>query len=89
MTIIPKTQDKSSSHTNIHAYHIPLSEREKDCLKCLILGMTAKEIARELSLSPRTIESYLENIKNKMCCYSKSQLIAKVIHEFTQIQFNF
>lgn len=57
--------------------NIKVSKREKECLTCLAKGMTAKEIARVLNLSPRTIEFYIENMKKKYRCNNRIQLIAK------------
>lgn len=51
-----------------------LSARERQCLTFLLKGKSAKETATLLKLSPRTIEFYFENIKNKMHCHSKHQL---------------
>lgn len=53
-----------------------LSPRERDCLKLLIHGNSAKDSALELNLSPRTVESYLENIKNKLLCANKRELFS-------------
>lgn len=53
-----------------------LSPRERDCLKLLIHGNSAKDSALELHLSPRTVESYLENIKNKLGCNNKRDLLS-------------
>lgn len=53
-----------------------LSNRERECLKLLIQGKTAKESAKILALSYRTIEYYLENIKNKLDCSCKRDLLA-------------
>ena len=36
-----------------------LSPREKQCLKFVACGMTSKEIARELGLSPRTVDLHV------------------------------
>jgi len=52
-----------------------LTTREHQCAHYLLNGMTAKEIGKQLDLSPRTIESYIENIKFKLCCRNKVQLI--------------
>lgn len=54
-----------------------LSNREIDCLAQLVSGRTAREIAEQLNLSSRTVESYMESLKNKMNCHNKSELIAK------------
>lgn len=51
-----------------------LSKRERQCLKMLLLGKSAKESANELNLSYRTVEFYLENIKNKLNCNGKREL---------------
>ena len=52
-----------------------LSNREVECIFYLIRGYTVKEIAKALTLSPRTVESYLRNIKFKWGCERKSELI--------------
>ena len=38
-----------------------------------------KEIAYLMSISPRTVETHIENMKYKLGCYSRSQLIEKAI----------
>lgn len=52
-----------------------LSARELECLELYKLGETAQSTAAILGLSQRTVESYFENIKNKLNCASKSQLL--------------
>lgn len=52
-----------------------LSEREMDCVFYLLRGNTAKQIAQQLQNSPRTIESLIENIKLKLNCTTKSEII--------------
>ncbi|MBY0281674.1 MAG: LuxR C-terminal-related transcriptional regulator [Alphaproteobacteria bacterium] len=56
-----------------------LSKRESDCLRLLVRGQIAKEIAHNLSLSPRTVEGHLVNIKTKLGCASRSQIVEKVL----------
>lgn len=62
-----------------HQNTFKLTKRECECVFLLIRGKTAKEIADLLSLSKRTIESYIENIKNKMHCQSKAELLVKAV----------
>ncbi len=52
-----------------------LSPREKQCLTQLARGSSAKVIGRNLALSPKTIYFYLDNIKKKLNCYSKQDLV--------------
>ncbi len=56
-----------------------ISKRERECLECLVKGMTAKEIAKELKLSPRTIEFYINNLKRKFNCVKRVELIVKAL----------
>ena len=63
-----------------------LSSRESECLFYLLRGNTAKQIARLLSLSPKTVEHYIENMKLKFHCQTKSELISKAIEQgFTNV----
>lgn len=55
------------------------STRQIEVLLHTIRGKTASQIAFELGLSKRTVEYYLENIKNRMGVYSKSELVNKAI----------
>lgn len=53
----------------------PFSKQEQTSLQWIYKGKTVKETALEMDLSPRTIESYLENVKNKLGCFTKSEVI--------------
>lgn len=55
-----------------------LTQREADSLKMIAKGKTIKETARVLSISPRTVEDYLENIKIKFEAYSKEDLLRAI-----------
>lgn len=52
-----------------------ITTRELDVLILLAKGKTAKETARHLGISPRTVETHIENAKNKLNCNTKSDLI--------------
>lgn len=54
---------------------ICISPRENDCLKYLVSGKTIKETAKLLNLSPRTVEEYINRIKQKTGCKYKRDLI--------------
>lgn len=56
---------------------VHLSEREMQCLKAYIHGYSAKQIARNLALSPRTIEFYLANVKAKLGLRTKASLMQR------------
>ncbi len=52
-----------------------LSKREKDCVFYLLRGKTAKEISKYMNISFRTVETHIQNIKNKLGCESRSDII--------------
>lgn len=56
-----------------------LSIRQQECLFWLVRGKTFEEIAELLSLSRRTVESYIDSMKYKFDCYKKGQIIEKAI----------
>lgn len=58
------------------------SKQQTKVMRLLIHGKTVKESARILGLSPRTVEHYVENIKIKTKCNSKSELIEKFLVVF-------
>lgn len=56
-----------------------LSVRQSQCLFYFIRGKSARTIATILNLSHRTVESYLNEIKDKMYCGTKSEVIEQAI----------
>lgn len=66
---------------------IKLSKRQSECLYYLLRGKSAVAIAKILKLSPKTVEYYIDEIKNKMRCRNKAELIEKAIDN-GYIEFN-
>ncbi|MCW5879579.1 MAG: response regulator transcription factor [Anaerolineae bacterium] len=52
-----------------------LSEREREVLKLIALGYTASEIAEQLILSPKSVETYRTRIMQKLNLHSRSALV--------------
>lgn len=61
--------EKTYSHWN------PFTSRETEILRHLACGMSAKIIADRLSISRRTVEHHVENMKAKVNCTSRYELI--------------
>jgi DNA-binding NarL/FixJ family response regulator len=55
---------------------IRITERQYDTLKCLINGMSNKEIANELGIKKRTVESHMSELLSKFSMSSRLQLVA-------------
>ncbi len=54
-----------------------LSPREKDVLALVVEGLTNKEIARALGLSPRTVETHRANLTDKLEVDTLAQMIRR------------
>lgn len=58
-----------------------LTTREREVLQFLVEGRTAKEIANQLGLSLKTIETHRQRIMNKLNIHSLAQLTKYAIRE--------
>ena len=54
-----------------------LSGREREVLLRIVAGLTNKEIARALALSPRTVETHRNNLSQKLAAGSLAQMIRR------------
>lgn len=51
-----------------------LSDRQKDILRCMIAGLTNREIAETLYLSPYTVKSYVDELMELSGLHSRTEL---------------
>lgn len=73
---------KERSYTvGVDMHRKKLSERELECVFYLLRCNTMKQIAKLLEISPRTVESYLEQVKIKLNCTSKNEIIEVCLAE--------
>jgi PAS domain S-box-containing protein len=56
-----------------------LTERERDVAACLVHGMTSKEIGKELSISPRTVDIHRASLLRKYGVKATPDLIARLL----------
>jgi DNA-binding NarL/FixJ family response regulator len=49
-----------------------LTRREVEVVRLVAVGQTNREIARELFLSPRTVDTHVQNIRTKLGCRSRA-----------------
>lgn len=57
---------------------IKITEREKEVLACIVNGLSNKQIANNLFLSVRTIETHRNNLLKKFESHNTAELIKKV-----------
>ena len=58
-----------------HDRYDGLTDREREILRLIAQGMTTKEIAEELVLSPHTVQSHRDRIMAKLDLHSKTSLV--------------
>ena len=51
------------------------TKREAECMVLLLKGKTISGVASMLKLSPRTVEYYVKNMKSKLGCRTKFELV--------------
>ncbi|SOD99847.1 regulatory protein, luxR family [Caenispirillum bisanense] len=56
-----------------------LTARERQCLGLLASGLTVKEMAHALGLSPRTVEKHVESLKRRFGARTTAQAVARAL----------
>lgn len=69
-----------NGRTDIMEQKVELSNREKEVLSFIALGYTQKEIASELFLSIKTVETYRARIAEKIGASKRSDMVKYAIH---------
>jgi DNA-binding CsgD family transcriptional regulator len=62
-------------HHFANGNEINLTKKEKECASLLLTGKTSNEIAKNLFISPRTVEKHIDSLRNKTQCRRKAELI--------------
>jgi len=58
---------------------VTLTDREREVLQCIALGLSSKQCAQQLGIAPRTVERHVENLRNKLNARNKPHLVAKAL----------
>ena len=56
-----------------------LTDREADVIRLVVEGLTARQIASRLSLSPRTVENHLQHVLRKLQLSNRAALVRYAI----------
>ncbi len=67
-----QTQGRTQS---IQQRYARLSSRERECMALIASGLTSKEVARELGISPRTVEVHRTHVMHKMGAANLADLL--------------
>jgi DNA-binding CsgD family transcriptional regulator len=58
-----------------------LTEREQEALRGISMGLTNKELAERMSISPNTVRAFLRLIMVKMGVTTRSGIVAKILQD--------
>lgn len=59
-----------------------ITPRELDCILSFIKRNSLKEVAKDLGITRRTVEEHLKHVKEKLKCYTSSQLMHILAKKF-------
>jgi DNA-binding NarL/FixJ family response regulator len=60
---------------------ISLTDREADVLRLVVEGLTARQIAARLVLSPRTVENHVRHVQDKLGLRGRAALVRYAIEQ--------
>ncbi|OGT07998.1 MAG: hypothetical protein A2X78_00790 [Gammaproteobacteria bacterium GWE2_37_16] len=60
--------------------NIYFTRREMECMEGFFRGRRIKQIARDLNVSPRTVEEHFENMREKLHCRNNRKLADLVVY---------
>lgn len=79
-TVMQSFSPDSLKETPPKQAHIPtLTEREKEILRCVAEGLSTKQIANRLFISPRTVEVHRSNMIKKLGAQNAAELVKLAI----------
>ena len=78
--LVEECQQKPAAEGRKDPYDL-LTDREKEVLKLVVEGHTAREIADMLVVSPKTVEWYKTSLMNKLDIHNKTDLIKYAIRK--------
>ena len=57
-----------------------LTVREQQALRLVLTGLTSKEVAEQMCISPNTVKAFLRLVMGKMGVSSRTGIVAKLFH---------
>lgn len=69
-----------SKNENFKNLLCSLSGREVEVMVLFAFGISRKDAAKKLDVSPRTIDTYVERIKQKLCLNGNRELVQQAVN---------
>lgn len=79
LVLLERTASPSRLLERKAAEDFALTRRERQIVELLIHGMTTKEMAQALNLSPNTVKSFLRLVMTKMAVTTRSGIVGKLL----------
>lgn len=79
--VINRFAKPEESTYTVHRILDQLTERELEVLRLAAKGMSNREIARELTISVRTVQTHLTNVFNKMGVGSRTEAVVHALRK--------
>lgn len=76
---IKESRDLRTYYLKPHYPDVYFTRREAECIFWVVQGFTISHAAINMGLSARTVEFYMKNMKLKLQCTSKKDLLDKVL----------
>jgi DNA-binding CsgD family transcriptional regulator len=77
--LLLERQDRKAVDLSRVAAQFHLTPREQETLGSLMQGMTSKEIANRMGISPHTVKAFLRLVMGKMQVSTRSGIIGKIV----------
>ena len=77
--LLLERQDRKYVDLSTVAQQFHLTPREGETLRFLLEGMTSKEIANRMAISPHTVKAFLRQVMSKMQVSTRSGIIGKLV----------
>lgn len=77
--LLLERQDRKVVELPTVAEQFHLTAREGETLRFLLEGMTSKEIANRMGISPHTVKAFLRLVMSKMQVSTRSGIIGKIV----------
>jgi DNA-binding CsgD family transcriptional regulator len=74
--------DQDATSLSLHVTLAPpvdLTDRERDVIRCLVEGLTTREIAAALTIQPRTVKFHLDNIYSKLGVSTRTEAAIRAL----------
>jgi DNA-binding CsgD family transcriptional regulator len=88
VVLVLERELKNPTDTTRWSEMFQLTTRECETVKLLLRGLTSKEIASEMSISPNTVKSFLKLAMAKVGASNRAALIARILEKASLIAFS-